>query len=55
MAKSERRASEGVDDAGVYLAVVLLVVAIPDRQDVQLVHEVSAKHDRQPLVVGDVL
>ena len=38
-----------------HLGVVVVVVAVSDGQDVQLGHVVSAQHQGQPLVVGNVL
>ena len=55
MAKSEGSSSEGVQYGGVDLAVVFVVVAVADGEDVELRHVVRAEHQGQPLVVCDVL
>ena len=55
MTESEGSCGEGVEDGGVDLGVVLVVVAVADWEDVQLRHVVGAEDDGQPLVVGDVL
>ena len=55
VAKSEGSSSKGVEDVGVDLAVILGVVAIGDRQDVQLSHVVCTKHNWQPFIVGNML
>ena len=55
MAKSESSRGEAVEDGRIDLWVVSCIVSLGQRQDVQLLHEVSAKDDGQPLVVGDVL
>ena len=55
MAKSEGSSGEAVEDGGVDLGVVLRIVSIGQRQDVQFLHEICPKNNRQPLVVGDVL
>ena len=53
--ESEGRRREGVQNGGVDLAVVLVVVAVGDGEDVELCHVVRAEDQGQPLVVGDVL
>ena len=53
--ESEGSCGEWVEDGGVDLGVVLVVVTVADREDVQLRHVVGAEDDGQPLVVGDVL
>ena len=55
MSESEGGRSEGVENARVDLGVILIVVPVRDGQDVQLRHVVGAQHQRQPLVVSDVL
>ena len=55
MAESEGGGSEGVENGGVDLGVVLVVVAVGDGEDVQLRHVVGAEDQGQPLVVSDVL
>ena len=55
MTESEGRRREGVQNGGVDLAVVLVVVAVGDGEDVELCHVVRAEDQGQPLVVGDVL
>ena len=55
VAKSEGGCGEAVDDGGVDGGVVLVVVAVGHRQDVQLRHVLRAKHNWQPFVVRDVL
>ena len=53
--EAECGGGEGIDDGGVDLAVVLVAVPKQARQDVQFRHVSRPQHDRQPLVVGDVL
>ena len=55
MPKSEGGGSEGVENSGVDLGVVLVIVAVGDGEDVQLCHVVGAEDQGQPLVVSDVL
>ena len=55
MSESEGSCGEAVDDGGVDLGVVLVVVTVGHWQNVQLRHVLRPKHNRQPLVVCDVL
>ena len=56
VAESECCRGEGVENGGVDGGIVLGAEAWPgQRQDVELVHIVSAEHARQPLIIGDVL
>ena len=55
MSESEGSRGEAVDDGRIDLGVVLVVVTVGHRQDVQLRHVLRPKHNRQPLVVCDVL
>ena len=55
VSESEGSRGEAVDDGGVDLGVVLVVVTVGHGQDVQLRHVLRPKHNRQPLVVCDVL
>ena len=55
VAESEGCAGEGVEDGGVDGGVVLVVVSVGEGEDLQLGHVVRAQHQRQPLVVRDVL
>ena len=55
MTKSESSGGKAVEDRRIDLWVVSCIVSLGQRQDVQLLHEISAKDDGQPLVVGDVL
>ena len=53
--KSEGGSGKAVDDGRVDGGVVLVVVPIRHRQDVQLRHELRPKYNWQPFVVCDVL
>ena len=56
VAESECCRGEGVENGGVDGGIVLGAEARPgQRQDVELVHVVSAEHARQPLIIGYVL
>ena len=55
VSESEGSRGEAVDDGGVDLGVVLVVVTVGHGQNVQLRHVLRPKHNRQPLVVCDVL
>ena len=53
--KSESSSSKRVQNAGVDVGVVLVVVTIADREDVQLSHVVGPKNNGEPLIVGHML
>ena len=55
VSESEGSGGKAVQDCRVDLLVVLVVVPVGKRQDVQLTHVLRPKDDGQPLVVGDVL
>ena len=55
VSESEGSRGEAVDDGGVDLGIVLVVVTVGHGQNVQLRHVLRPKHNRQPLVVCDVL
>ena len=55
VSESEGSRGEAVHDRGVDLGIVLVVVTVGHGQNVQLRHVLRPKHNRQPLVVCDVL
>lgn len=55
MTKSEGSRGKRVENVWVDGGIILAVVAIGDREDVQLCHVVCAQHQGQPFIVSDVL
>ena len=55
MPKSEGSCSKDVGQGGVDGGVVLVVVPVGDREDVQLGHVLSSQNNWQPLIVRCVL
>ena len=55
VSKSEGSSGKRVENVGVDSDIVLVVVAIGDRENVQLCHVVCAQDQGQPFIVSDVL